>query len=111
MNKYGQDIILRSGWNFHNDIAIPLEGEARKVYCESDRPIGKIYDADGIESGGYFAEVMILILRKVTEYSNNMAEINQFIEDIAPFIQKKGNEIPHEVAQGIYNKFKELMKP
>lgn len=43
--------MLRENWNFHNDIAIPLESDARHYYGDTDRPFTKIYDADAIETG------------------------------------------------------------
>ena len=106
---YTEGVILRDGWNFHNDIALRLEGIARRIYGDLDRPYTKKYDADGIESGGYFAEVMLDLLRVKTEREDNREDISEFIQTLAPYVQKTGYEIPHIESQGLLNKFLELM--
>ena len=70
--------MLREGWNFHNDIAVPLEHNACAIYGESGRPVDKIYDADAIEAGN-FAEVMLLLLRAKSDYSSDRTDIDAFV--------------------------------
>lgn len=106
---YGEEIILREGWNFHGDIAIRLEMEARHIFGDMDRPYTKIYDADAIEMG-YFAEVMVDLLREKSGRDNNRTDIDQFIKDLKPYIGKNGYEIPHKIAQGLLNRFFELIQ-
>lgn len=110
INIEGIDVpkMLRDGWNFHNDIALRLEMEARYVFGDKDRPYSKIYDADAIESG-QFAEVMIDVLREKTERKNGYEDIDGFIELCSYYIGKSGYQIDHRVAQGLLNKFLELL--
>lgn len=96
--------MLHKGWNFHNDIAIPLEGIARKHYGDIDRPYTKIYDADSIEQSN-FVEVMILILREHTQYDNSHDEIEQFVVECGKYLGVNGNTIPEEEAQGLFDEF------
>ena len=107
---YGEGIVLRPLWNFHNDIALRLERKARNVYGDTDRPYDKMYDADGIESFGYFAEVMIDLLRQKSGHENGRDDIDKFIKDLAPYIGKSGYEIPKKVAQGLFDRFLELLE-
>ena len=109
ITDYSKGIVLRPLWNFHNDIALRLESKARNIYGDIDRPYDKMYDADGIESFGYFAEVMIDLLRQKSRHENSRDDIDQFIKDLAPYIGKSGYEIPKEVAQGLFNRFLELL--
>lgn len=106
---YGKDIILRDGWNFHNDIAIRLEMKARSIYHEHDRPYTKIYDADGIETG-HFAEVMIDLLRTKSERDNSRDDIDKFIKELAPYIGKSSYDISQKTTQGLLNRFFELIE-
>lgn len=99
--------MLRENWNFHNDIAIPLESIARHYYGDTDRPYTKIYDADAIESGN-FVEVMIILLREVTHMVNDNAEIDEFVKSCTPYLGMRGSEIPKETAQELYNRFKSI---
>lgn len=101
-------ITLRDGWNFHGDIAISLEYIARRIYKEHDRPFNKIYDADGIEFG-YFAEVMIDLLREKSKSEANQEEIDQFIRDCAPYIGKSGHAIEKKTSQALFDRFKGLV--
>ena len=101
--------MLRKGWNFHNDIAIPLEGDARRHFGDLNRPVTKIYDADCIEHGS-FIEVMVSILREKTNYENSQEEIDEFIESCAPYFGKDGYQIDSETAEALYIKFTELIK-
>ena len=106
--NYGEGVELRPLWNFHNDIALRLEQKARRAYGDIDRPYDKMYDADGIESFGYFAEVMIDLLRQRTRHKGGCDDIDDFIKDLAPYIGKNGYEIQKETAQGLFNRFLEL---
>lgn len=60
---------MRQGWNFHNDIAICLEGDTRHYFEDIDRPVMKIYDADSNEICN-FVEVMIILLCEKTGLNN-----------------------------------------
>ena len=99
--------MLRDGWNFHNDIAIELERIARSKYCSTERPYTKIYDADSIELGS-FVEVMIILLREKTGMENNHTDIEAFVNKCGPYLGKSGNLIPKEIAQKLFNDFKQL---
>lgn len=100
--------ILRDGWSFHNDIAIRLEMKAHSVFGEKNRPYTKIYDADSIEQGK-FAEVLIDVLREKTGRENDCEDIDKFIKVCSGFIGISGYEMEPRVAQGLLNKFLELM--
>ena len=99
--------MLREFWNFHGDIAIPLEGIASSYYGDFGRPLTKIYDADAIESGS-FVEVMIALLRAKTEMDNGCHEIERFISECRKYYGVNGNEIPKEEAQILFDTFKSL---
>ena len=101
--------MLRENWNFHNDIAIPLESIAQQFFGDIDRPYTKIYDADAIESGN-FVEVMIMLLRSVTHMINDNPEIDDFAKDCAPYLGMRGSEIPKETAQELYDRFKAIFE-
>ncbi len=97
---------LRAGWNFHNDIAISLEGIAREFYRDIDRPVNKIYDADGIE-GGFFSIVMIHLLLAKKECNLTAAD-EKFIDECYKYINKRAFEIKNEDADSLFKRFKEL---
>ena len=99
--------MLREGWNFHNDIAIPLEHIAKKYYRDMDRPRSKIYDADFIESGNY-VEVMIILLRNSTKMNNGLTAIDEFVQSCAPYLGVSGNAIPCHIAQELFDRFSRL---
>ena len=99
--------MLRSGWNFHNDVAIPLEGAACELFGDIGRPVNKNYDADAIE-GGSFVEVMIMLLRAKTGNSNECEDIDEFVRECAPYLGKRGNCIDPEVADKLYRRFRNL---
>ena len=98
---------MRQGWNFHGDIAIPLETDACMYYGEIGRPNGKIYEADSIEQGT-FVETMILLLRESTHNDCENDEVNAFVRECQPFLGKSGHSIPPEIAQQLYYRFREL---
>ena len=98
-------IMYRDGWNFHNDIAINLENEARKLFKWDARPEQITFDADAIESGN-FAEDMIILLRKKTNYSNSCDDIDNFVVKLGVNIGKSGTEIGKETAQELFDEFK-----
>lgn len=100
--------MLREGWNFHGDIAIPLEARARRLWKDEDRPIGKIYDADAIQAET-FAEVLMITLREKTQFRDD-DEINDFIKDCASYLGVRGDEIKPDVANRLYERWKELFK-
>jgi len=93
---------LRKGWNFHGDIAVPLEFIARRAFGYSDRPYTKICDADAIECGK-FVEVMIAILRERTNMENGREDIDEFIRFSSRFIDD--DDIDDRIAQALYERF------
>lgn len=99
--------MIRNGWNFHGDIAIQLERDARYLFGDVDRPVTKIYDADSIEICN-FVEVMILLLREKTGFNNEHEEIDEFVRDCAPYLGVSGNSINPEVADRLYQRFSKL---
>ena len=99
--------MLREGWNFHNDVAIPLEGVAVRHFKRNGRPVDTIFDADAIESGT-FAEDMILLLRMRYDYRNDMPEIDEFIVDCSRFIGVRGSQIDKGVADNLFQRFENL---
>ena len=101
--------MLRKGWNFHNDIAIRLEGDARRHFGDLNRPVTKIYDADCIEQGS-FIEVMVSILREKTHFENSQVEIDEFVESCTPYFGKDGNQIDPETAETLYARFTKLIE-
>lgn len=99
--------MIRDGWNFHGDIAIPLEGDARHYFGDIGRPVTKIYDADSIEVCN-FVEVMILLLREKTGFNNEHEEIDEFVSECAPYLGVSGNSIEPEIADKLYRRFTQL---
>lgn len=100
--------MIRNGWNFHGDIAIPLEGIAIECFGDIDRPVDKIYDADCIEQYS-FAEVMISILRYKTSHNNDNDTIEDFINKCSKYFGLSGNEINHEIADDLFKEFQSLI--
>lgn len=100
---------LREGWNFHNDIAISLEYDARRILGYRDRPFNTIFDADAIE-GVNFAEAMIILLRKKTEYLQENAEVAAFIKECSPYVGMHALDIEPEIAAELYERFTALIK-
>lgn len=100
---------MREGWNFHGDIAISLEGDARRYFQWLDRPFDKIFDADSIEHN-HFVEDMIILLRDKTNYTNENEEIESFVEKCSKYFGVSGNTIPSEEAQSLYDEFTTLFK-
>ena len=96
--------MLRDSWNFHGDIAVPLESYASSFFHDIGRPFTKIYDADCIESQ-YFVEVMILLLRAKTNYEQEHSNIDIFINKCKPFFGLSGHDIPKEKAAELFNSF------
>ena len=101
--------MFRESWNFHNDIAIPLESDACQYYGDTGRPLTKIYDADAIESGN-FVEVMLILLREATHMINDNTAIDEFVRSCSPYLGMRGSEIPKETAQELYDKFKAIFE-
>lgn len=101
--------MLRDGWNFHNDIAMALANIARRHYGESEISTTKIYGANAIGSGHY-VEVMIEILRDITNREDNHDDIDQFAKDCAPYLGTRGIDIPKEEAQEIFERFQEIYR-
>lgn len=96
---------IRKNWNFHNDVAIPLESIARKyISPDSERPIGLFYDADAIEAGS-FVEVMLFLLRQKKGFEFDMLD---FSLQCAPYLGKNGTSIPPHEANELFKQFREL---
>lgn len=93
--------------NFHNFIALPLENEARKLLSISDRPVGKIFDADSIEAG-YFVEVMITLLHIKNNYAIDPS-IKEFILKYRNYSMVSGNAIEESIAREMYSEFENLL--
>lgn len=87
-------------WNFHNNIAIPLE-EIGKLH------IGKTFpSADAIERGE-FVEAMHLVLSVVF---GNFDEIPEFVKASKAYASVPAHEIPNEIATELFEDFKRLLK-
>lgn len=98
---------LRKGWNFHNDIALKLEGICRSYLKFQGRPMGTIFDADSIETS-CFVEVMVYLLRKMTKCSVDNPDVEQFIKNCAPHFCKSGHEIEPVMAEKLISEFSRL---
>lgn len=103
--------MLREGWNFHNDIAVELEGIINNKHGDSDlgRPFHKIYDADVLDAGGTFAECMIEEVRHATDYDSEDQRVDAFVRKCTPYIGMPGSQIEPETAQGLFDEFKSLI--
>ena len=95
--------------SFHGRIAIPLEAKASSLFDRNNRAVDVIYDADSIESG-YFAEVMIILLRMKSSYKIGQEEIDRFVIDAAQFVGKSANEMERDTAQMLFDKFTALIE-
>lgn len=100
--------MVRDGWNFHGDIAIPLESIARECFGDIGRPVTKIYDADCIEQYS-FIEVMIHVLRYKTMFNNEHDNIEKFITKCAKYFGESGNVIDKETADSLFEEFQSLI--
>ena len=94
-------------YSFHNDIAIPLEYEARKTFSFEDRNRDLMFDADSIELGS-FVEVMLMTLYCKNNYMRSLA-IESFAEHCRKYFRVNGNGIAKDDALEIFKKFKELL--
>ncbi len=97
---------LEEGYNVHGYIAQPLESYARKEFKIGERPNGKIFDADYIESET-FAEVIGIILRKKSEYIYD-GEINEFIAKVNKYKLQSLNSIDIFEVKSIFEEFKKI---
>ena len=102
-------MMLRDGWNFHNDIALVLANIARRHYGEGEFSTTKIYGANAIGLGHY-VEVMIEILRDKTNREVNHHDIDQFVKDCAPYLGMREIDIPNEKAQELFERFQEIYR-
>ena len=103
-------MLLREGWNAHNDIGMELENTARNI-LNPGVPYGAdytIYEAGCIESGT-FAEVMICLLRHEKGYKEN-DKIDSFSEKLANIWAKSLHDIEPEYAQKLLDEFNKLIK-
>ena len=51
---------------------------------------------------------MIILLREKTGMENNHTDIEAFVNKCGPYLGKSGNLIPKEIAQKLFNDFKQL---
>ncbi len=107
--NYTKEESMREGWNIKNDIALPLEMVAREFFGKMDRPYGKIYDSDAIEMGA-FVEVMVFIVRSITNLSDEFDDVNSFVEKCAIYFGKSCYDIPEKVMEELYIEFTRLLK-
>ena len=101
--------MLRENWNFHGDIALPLEMEARVYYSLNGNRGETIFDADAIESG-HFIECMSILLRAKSHYSWSNENVENFLEECKPYFGVNGNNIPKDTAQDLFDRFLEIFK-
>lgn len=94
----------RKTWNFHNDIALVLEG----MIVSKLGPYPS-FSADNIERGA-FAEAMILLLEEKGKSFLTEEEIEAFREKANPYLDMSGYEIDHEDAQELLDEFRALMR-
>ena len=94
----------RKNWNFHNDIAIVLEG----MISSKLGPFPS-FSADNIERGA-FAEAMILLLEEKGKSFLTEEEIEAFREKANPYLDKRSCEIDNEDAQELFGEFRALMR-
>lgn len=94
-------------YSFHNDIAIPLEYEARKAFGFKDRNRGLMFDADSIELGS-FVEVMLMTLYCKNNYMSSL-DIASFAEHCRKYFRVKGNGIAKDEAFEMFERFKKLL--
>ncbi len=100
-------MMLREGWNFHNDIAITLEHYAMKQFGYYERPFETIFDADAIERSS-FVEVMIVLLRERSSMRNDRNDIDEFVEECSKYVGISGNDLDKEKANELFCWFKKL---
>ena len=100
---------MREGWNFHNDISLKLENDARRLFKMESVPREKVFNADGIDTG-HFVETMIILLRRTTDYNNYNEEIDNFINKSSKYIGNRANSIPEQEAEDLYATFKSILK-
>ncbi len=99
--------MLREGWNFHDDIAVPLEHDSNILYgWPHPEPKGKIYSADMIEAG-HFAEAMMLLLRVKADYAAR-DDIDSFVKRCSAYAGLRASEIEKEAADNLYIEFKRI---
>jgi hypothetical protein len=99
--------MLRDGWNFHGDIAIPLENIARGYF--SIEPLDQkllhyFFSADTIECGA-FVEVMLYLLRSKLGLD---ADLSEFVSKSKAFLGCTAREIPHKISQSLFTDFEKL---
>ena len=99
--------MLRKNWNFHGDVAIPLEMIARHYFGLNGNRGEYIFDADAIEAG-HFIECMSIILREKSHYSWDDNNVEDFITECKPYFALSGHDIPNEVAQRLYDQFEKV---
>ena len=84
--------MLRDNWNFHGDIALPIEMIARRYLGLSGDRRETIFDADAIESE-HFVECMSILLRTKSNYSSNNGNLEDFIAECKPYFGVNGHVI------------------
>lgn len=87
-------------FNFHSEIALPLELMAMEERIKLE---DKEVNADDIETGA-FVEVMLLILSKAQKTDND------FSVKCFPYKGKTANEIEDEIAKELFDEFIIILK-
>lgn len=101
---------MREHWNFNANIAMELENIAKDYYKQDEgRPFDKIYDADAIQNGS-FIDVMLIMLYAITNYKNNVKDIDNFRQKALKYVLYNPNEIDKFEAENLFTKFKKLYK-
>ena len=99
--------MLREGWNFHGDIALPLEYIARGYFMIE--PLDKklpnyFFGADMIECGN-FVEVMLFLLRSKLGLDSDLSE---FVDKTRAYLGCTAGEIPNSTSQSLFTDFEKL---
>ena len=90
---------MREGWNFHGDIAVPLERYSKSLIGANGT------DADEIEAGK-FIDTLLTILSTMYDFG----EIREFIGSCRAYSGASAAEIPPSVAETLFTNFKLLVK-
>ncbi len=91
---------MRDNWNFHADVALPLERYGRNI-------IGKSFvSADDIESGAFVDAILSILSVRI----GNLNDISDFIDMCMPYNGKPSSQILNKTAQTIFLEFERLLK-
>ena len=92
--------------NFHGNVAVWLEHEARLLMNYSDRPIDTIFDADNIECESFSLVLMVLALKKQGYILD--PQIKSFLKECAKHFFESGRSISEEDVLHLTNQYKSL---